>query len=161
MSGSVRGRGGRILSMRIRRLRLVLLGGLLVPVVGLAGCGSAGASGGSASAVSGGAGIPSPSGSATSSTAASPTATLDPVDSCAVKIDNWITTTFLLGKDDLGDYQEMGLSGAEGMALRNLEQQLSQSIKTFPAPAPVGLRDSEVRACQAAGAGASHTIGWQ
>ena len=81
--------------------------------------------------------------------------------SCAAKIDTWITTTFLLGKDDLGDYQEMGLSGAEGMALRTLEQQLGRTITAFPAAAPAGLHGSEVAACLAAGAGDSHTIGWQ
>jgi hypothetical protein len=92
---------------------------------------------------------------------ASATPKLDPVASCATKIDGWLTSTFLVGKDDLGDYQEMGLSGVEGMALRSLEQELSKSIKSFPAAAPAGLRDSEVQACLAAGAGASQTIGWQ
>lgn len=144
--------------MGIRVLRD--LGRLLAPVLiaaGLAGCGSAVSSAGSSAGAGAG---PTPSPSAASS-AASATPTLDPVASCATKIDNWITSTFLLGKDDLGDYQEMGLSGVEGMALRNLEQQLAQSIKTFPAAAPAGLHGREVQACLAAGAGASQTIGWQ
>lgn len=145
------GMGIRVLRDLVRFLAPVVL------AAGVAGCGSSGPSAGSGLAAGAGA-TPSPSASAAG---ASPTPTLDPVASCAKKIDGWVTSTFLLGKDDLGDYQEMGLSGVEGMALRNLEQQLAKSIRTFPASAPAGLHDNEVQACMAAGAGASHTIGWQ
>lgn len=132
-------------------------GALLVPALlaaALSACGST-ASKSSAGTAAGG---PAPSPAAASPT---PTAKQDPVAACATKIDTWITTTFLLGKDDLGDYQEMGLSSSEGLALRTLEQQLGKTIKTFPATAPPDLHFSEVQACQAAGAGASSGANWQ
>ena len=136
------------LGMRILR-RTFALAAMAVGVTFASACGSS---------VSGEGAV---SGRSSASSAAATSPTQDPVSSCATKIDTWIRTTFLLGKDDLGDYQEMGLSGAEGMALRSLEQRLSRTIDVFPAAAPADLSGSEVAACQAAGAGASHTIGWQ
>jgi hypothetical protein len=132
-------------------------GALLVPALlaaALTACGSTASKSSAGTAPS----APPPSPSAATPT---PTAAQDPVASCATKIDNWITTTFLLGKDDLGDYQEMGLSSSEGLALRNLEQQLGKTITAFPATPPADLHFSEVQACQAAGAGAPSAANWQ
>ena len=96
-----------------------------------------------------------------SATGPSPTPTASPardaLADCANQIDYWITTEYLQGKPDRGDYQEMGLGSAEGLALRQLEQHLSQSIKTFPAPAPANLGRQELAACDAAGASATAT----
>ena len=89
----------------------------------------------------------------------SPTPTASPsrdaLADCASQIDYWITTQYLQGRPDRGDYQEMGLGSAEGLALRQLEQHLSESVKTFPAPAPANLSRQELAACDAAGASAT------
>ena len=82
---------------------------------------------------------------------------MDKVAECASQIDYWITTEYLQGKPDRGDYQEMGLGSSEGLALRQLERHLGESVKTFPAPAPANLRQQELAACDAAGAAATAT----
>jgi hypothetical protein len=101
----------------------------------------------------------SPAAHATSplpSTPASPTSR-DAVADCANQIDYWVTTEYLQGKPDRGDYQEMGLGSAEGLALRQLERHLAETIKSFPAPAPGNLHQQEIAACDAAGASATAT----
>lgn len=92
--------------------------------------------------------------------AATTSAPYDPVAACARKLDYWITTDFLQGQPDRGDYQEMGLSGAEGLALRNLEGELAATIKAFPARPPADLAAHELRDCTAAGAATSNTANW-
>lgn len=84
----------------------------------------------------------------------------DPIAACARKLDYWVTTDFLQGKPDLGDYQEMGLSGAEGLALRHLEEELAAAIKAFPAPAPPDLKQHETLDCTKAGAATPNAANW-
>ncbi|MFJ3794180.1 hypothetical protein [Kitasatospora sp. NPDC090091] len=83
--------------------------------------------------------------------AAAPTApappSADPLVDCVLSITPWLQT-YLDGGTDLGDYQEMGLSSAQGGALRELQRQAAALRARGPLPS--GWAATEVRrACTA------------
>jgi hypothetical protein len=138
----------RFRSERATPLSLLLVVAFTVAATAT-GCGSSRSSGAAA---------PTPtSRAAPPSASLSASASRDAIADCASQIDYWITTEYLRGIPDRGDYQEMGLGSAEGLALRQLEQHLGQTIKSFPAPAPATLRPQELAACEAAGSSATAT----
>lgn len=57
----------------------------------------------------------------------------NPLADCARSITPWLQD-YLDGKPDLGDYQEMGLSSAEGGALRDLQRQAAALKAQGPLP---------------------------
>ncbi|GAA2804284.1 hypothetical protein RMN57_00630 [Kitasatospora sp. CM 4170] len=86
----------------------------------------------------------------------------DRLADCVLSITPWLQTS-LDGGTDLGDYQEMGLSSAQGGALRELQRQAAALGARGPLPS--GWVATEVRrACAAIiAAGASATskpTGW-
>ncbi|MER7757052.1 hypothetical protein [Kitasatospora sp. NPDC097643] len=131
------------------RRRLAVVG--LVAVAALSGCG-----GGSAEpppAV----GAP-PSGSLPAHSLPSDSALAD----CVAGITPWLQM-YLDGGTDLGDYQEMGLSSAQGGALRELQRQAAALRAQGPLPA--GWVATEVqRSCTAIVAaratGTTRPTGW-
>ncbi|MGW4896003.1 hypothetical protein ACWEQL_27675 [Kitasatospora sp. NPDC004240] len=74
-------------------------------------------------------------------------ATFDPLADCVLSITPWLQT-YVDGGTDLGDYQEMGLSSAQGGALRELQRQ-AKALRA-QGPLPSGWVATEVRrACEA------------
>ncbi|WP_327682351.1 hypothetical protein [Kitasatospora sp. NBC_00458] len=102
----------------------------------------------SAAACGGPAGPAPPSAAAPRTPAASPSPPpFDPLEDCVLSIEPWLRT-YLDGGTDLGDYQEMGLSGAQGGALRELQRQAA-ALKA-QGPLPPDWAATEVRrACTA------------
>ncbi|MEV6977305.1 hypothetical protein [Kitasatospora sp. NPDC093806] len=71
----------------------------------------------------------------------------DRLTDCVLSITPWLQT-YLDGGTDLGDYQEMGLSSAQGGALRELQRQAAELRARGPLPS--GWAATEVRrACVA------------
>ncbi|MEV0535961.1 hypothetical protein [Kitasatospora sp. NPDC050463] len=107
-----------------------IVAGLVVVVAAVSGCG--GAAGTTAS----------PSAAGSSSAGPPP---VSPVADCVLSITPWLET-YLDGGTDLGDYQEMGLSSAQGGALRELQRQAA--ALRAQGPLPSGWVTTEVkRAC--------------
>jgi hypothetical protein len=106
----------------------------------------------------------SPKPTAQGTPSATHTTKADPVSDCATKVDYWISNYFLKGIPDHGDYQELGLSSSEGLALRTLENNLSTKKQTTAATAPTDLRQQERQQCINAGAATpvdpNNPIGW-
>ncbi|MET9402701.1 hypothetical protein [Kitasatospora sp. NPDC002965] len=123
-------------------MRKRLLAGLAGPALVVAaatasGCGGPGASPGNAS----------PGTAAPSTTPTAPSPSFDPLEDCVLSIAPWLRT-YLDGGTDLGDYQEMGLSSAQGGALRELQRQAA--ALGAQGPLPPDWADREVRrACAA------------
>ncbi|MCG6494418.1 hypothetical protein [Kitasatospora sp. A2-31] len=80
-------------------------------------------------------------------TTAPPPPAADAIADCVLSIAPWLQT-YLDGGTDLGDYQEMGLSSAQGGALRELQRQAA--ALRAQGPLPSGWVATEVRrACTA------------
>ncbi|WP_405363249.1 hypothetical protein OG535_37575 [Kitasatospora sp. NBC_00085] len=102
-------------------MRKRLLGGLVV-VAAASGCG------GSAPAAA-----PSAAVTTQTQTQTQPQPSNSPLADCVTSITPWLQT-YLDGGSDLGDYQEMGLSSAQGGALRDLQRQAAALRAQGPLP---------------------------
>ncbi|MFF1909198.1 hypothetical protein [Kitasatospora sp. NPDC058218] len=118
-------------------MRMRLVAGLVVVVAAVSGCGGAAVTTASPPAV----GPPS-----VGQPSAGPSE-VSPVADCILSITPWLQAS-LDGGTDLGDYQEMGLSSAQGGALRELQRQAA--ALRAQGPLPYGWVTTEVkRACVA------------
>ncbi|MFE2726754.1 hypothetical protein [Kitasatospora sp. NPDC059327] len=108
-------------------MRMRLVAGLVVVVAAVSGCGGA-------------AGVRTPAVVTVPSSA-------DPVTDCVLSVLPWLRT-YLDGGTDLGDYQEMGLSSAQGGALRELQRQAAALRARGPLPSDWAAAEVR-RACDA------------
>ncbi|MGV9270319.1 hypothetical protein ACWDRR_37405 [Kitasatospora sp. NPDC003701] len=86
-------------------------------------------------------------GGAAVTTASAGPPSVDPLADCVLSITPWLQT-YLDGGTDLGDYQEMGLSSAQGGALRDLQHRAAALRAQGPLP-PDWAATEVRRACAA------------
>ncbi|MFJ9947324.1 hypothetical protein [Kitasatospora sp. NPDC091207] len=113
-------------------MRMRLVAGLVVVVAAVSGCGGAAVTTAS----------PPTAGPSSAGRPSAGPPEVSPVADCVLSITPWLQTS-LDGGSDLGDYQEMGLSSAQGGALRELQRRAA--ALRAQGPLPSGWVTTEVK----------------